>query len=65
MEKKEFKIGEVFDAGLVRLKYVEGDTCSGCIFEYCMSCSFTDIIAGPCSHAGRKDGKNVIFIKAY
>jgi hypothetical protein len=27
MEKKEFKVGEVFDAGLVRLKCVEGDTC--------------------------------------
>ena len=27
MEKKEFKVGEVFTAGLVRLKCVEGDTC--------------------------------------
>lgn len=26
MEKKEFKVGEVFTAGLVRLKCVEGDT---------------------------------------
>lgn len=25
MEKKEFKVGEVFTAGLVRLKCVEGD----------------------------------------
>lgn len=33
MEKKEFKVGEVFTAGLVRLKCVEGDTCDRCIFE--------------------------------
>lgn len=38
MEKKEFKIGEVFDAGLVRLKCVEPTApdagCEGCIFNY-------------------------------
>lgn len=33
MEKKEFKVGEVFAAGLVRLKCVEGDTCDRRIFE--------------------------------
>lgn len=38
MEKKEFKVGEVFDAGLVRLKCVEPTApdagCEGCIFNY-------------------------------
>lgn len=53
MEKKEFKVGEVFDAGLVRLKCVEGDTCDRCIFEDYDSCSCTDIIIGPCGHVDR------------
>lgn len=64
MEKKEFKVGEVFTAGLVRLKCVEGDKCDRCIFEDYNSCSCTDIIIGPCGHADRQDNKNVIFIKA-
>lgn len=64
MEKKEFKVGEVFDAGLVRLKCVEGDTCDRCIFEDYDSCSCIDIIIGPCGHIDRQDNKNVIFIKA-
>lgn len=62
MEKKEFKVGEVFDAGLVRLKCVEGDTCDRCIFEDYDSCSCTDIIVGPCGHVDRQDNKNVIFL---
>ena len=44
MEKKEFKVGEVFTAGLVRLKCVEGDTCDRCIFEKYNYCSCTDMI---------------------
>lgn len=64
MKKKEFKVGEVFTAGLVKLKCVEGDTCDGCIFEDYDSCSCTDIIIGPCGHVDRQDNKNVIFIKA-
>ena len=42
MEKKEFKVGEVFTAGLVRLKCVEGDTCDRCIFENYNYCSCTE-----------------------
>lgn len=64
MEKKEFKVGEVFDAGLVRLKCVEGDSCEGCVFEYNLLCSFADIIVGPCGCEKREDKKDVIFIKA-
>lgn len=48
MEKKEFKVGEVFTAGLVKLKCVEGESCEGCVFEYNFLCSFADIIVGPC-----------------
>ena len=64
MEKKEFKVGEVFTAGLVRLKCVEGDKCDRCIFEKDNYCSCTDMIIGPCEHIDRQDNKDVIFIKA-
>ena len=30
MEKKEFKVGEVFQCGLIKLKYVEQRTGLGC-----------------------------------
>lgn len=67
MEKKEFKIGEVFDAGLVRLKCVEPTApdagCEGCIFNY-FTCGAVGVVVGPCNHAGREDNKDVIFIKA-
>jgi hypothetical protein len=64
MKKKEFKVGEVFTAGLVRLKCVEGDTCEGCVFENCLSCSFSDMLVGSCECIDREDDKDVIFIKA-
>ena len=64
MKKKEFKVGEVFTAGFVKLKCVENDTCDGCIFEDCMPCSFRDVTIGPCEHIDRQDNKDVIFIKA-
>lgn len=67
MEKKEFKVGEVFDAGLVRLKCVEATApnlgCEGCIFNY-FTCGAVDVIAGPCNHEEREDNRGVIFIKA-
>ena len=64
MEKKEFKVGEVFDAGLVRLKCVEPTAPgAGCIFNY-FTCGAVHVIAGPCSHAEREDNRDVIFIKA-
>lgn len=68
MEKKEFKVGEVFDAGLVRLKCVEPTApnagCEGCIFNDHITCGSVDVVAGPCSHAEREDNRDVIFIKA-
>lgn len=67
MEKKEFKVGEVFTAGLVRLKCVEATApdsgCEGCIFDY-FTCGAVGMVAGPCNHVEREDGKDVIFIKA-
>lgn len=48
MEKKEFKVGEVFDAGLVRLKCVEASApdsgCEGCIFNY-FTCGAVEVVA--------------------
>lgn len=50
MEKKEFKVGEVFDAGLVRLKCVEASApdsgCEGCIFNY-FTCEAVEVVARP------------------
>lgn len=67
MEKKEFKVGETFTAGLVRLKCVEPTApdagCEGCIFDY-FTCGAVGVVAGPCSHAEREDNRDVIFIKA-
>ena len=68
MEKKEFKVGEVFDAGLVRLKCVDAPEpdlgCEGCIFNDHITCGSVDVVAGPGNHVEREDGKDVIFIKA-
>ena len=68
MEKKEFTVGEVFDAGLVRLKCVDAPEpdlgCEGCIFNDHITCGSVDVVAGPCNHVEREDGKDVIFIKA-
>nr|DAL54927.1 MAG TPA_asm: hypothetical protein [Bacteriophage sp.] len=67
MEKKEFKVGETFTAGLVRLKCVEPTApdagCEGCIFDY-FTCGAVGVVAGPCSHEEREDNRDVIFIKA-
>lgn len=68
MEKKEFKVGETFTAGFVRLKCVDDSDsdlgCEGCIFGDCSYCGAIRAVVGPCCHAYREDGKNVIFIEA-
>lgn len=64
MRKKEFEVGEVFTAGLLKLKCVGNDSCEGCIFEIRSSCTGTNMIVGPCECTEREDNKNVIFIKA-
>lgn len=66
MKKKKFKIGEIFQCGLVKLKCVihEEDTfpCNGCYFDECdISCA--DVNVGSCCSLKRTDGKNVIFVK--
>lgn len=63
MEKKEFKVGEVFQCGLIKLKCVHAKKegcCDSCYFKY-RQCS--DDIVGLCSSYSRKDKTDVIFIK--
>lgn len=65
MEKKEFKIGEVFQCGLIKLKCVEE-------INFCKGCFLNDItsvqkqckkLVGECESLDRKDGEGVIFVK--
>lgn len=66
MAKKEFKIGEVFQCGLVKLKCVkakdEKHPCCGCILDTCNCLKFEEFV-GPCQDCIREDKTNVIFIK--
>lgn len=64
--KKEFKVGEVFQCGLVKLRCekVETYSCEGCllndIFEtqgYCKK------LVGECDSMNREDETDVIFVK--
>lgn len=68
MEKKEFKVGETFIAGLLKLKCVEAPDldleCKGCVFKSHILCGEVYVVAGPCNHVDREDGKDVIFIEA-
>lgn len=68
MGKKEFRIGETFQCGLVKLKCCEkviDDTerCEKCFFNYYGKCIDKFNIAGYCSHLNREDKTNIIFVK--
>lgn len=64
MGKKEFKIGEEFQLGLLRLKCVKADDtykqCDQCFLGECWQCSD---IAGDCMSSIREDKQNVVFVK--
>lgn len=67
MEKKMYKIGEVFQCGLIKLKVEEtrclASCCKGCYFHtFCIK-AITEEIAGPCDKIHRGDKTDVIFIK--
>lgn len=69
MAKKEFKVGEVFQFGFVKLKVEKLDSkpcdqCESCFMYDCMyNCAlFIDII-GSCEAKLREDKTDVIFIK--
>lgn len=68
MEKKEFKVGEVFQCGLVKLRVEPSrklGSCVGCFFWYGnfpMCDDFAEVFVGKCDRS-RKDKTDVIFVK--
>lgn len=63
MAKKEFKVGEVFHLGLMKIicvPAIEKDTFRGCFFEK-KNC-YSDI-TGFCDQNNREDKQRVIFFK--
>lgn len=62
MAKKEFKIGEIFQCGLVKLKCKNEKKCSDCFFHSFCTID-VDKITGCCSHTERDDKTDVIFVK--
>lgn len=67
MAKKEFKIGEVFQCGLIKLKCVESidelNPCKECVLASHVGCVGAIGILGGCSAFNREDETNVIFVK--
>lgn len=64
MAKKEFKVGEVFQCGLVKLKCVEKSNNSiECKFCFLVDYAHCFDIIGECDKDRREDGKDVIFVK--
>lgn len=66
MEKKEFKVGEEFQCGLVKLKCVKqekGLGCSSCFFDNFSSCFSLTPLTGECDKRVREDKTDVIFVK--
>lgn len=68
--KKEFKVGEIFQCGLVKLKVEKanyggwGSRCNDCEFQ-CLSCDFYSYedYLGECKADLREDKTDVIFKK--
>ena len=66
MAQKEFKIGEVFQCGLVKLKVVKQEkigTCAGCALDGLEYCSAVQEFIGSCYHADREDKIDIVFVK--
>lgn len=65
MAKTEYKVGEVFQCGLVKLKCVkaEGTICEGCfLYDICDFYSQCNALIG-CCDTSREDKADVIFVK--
>lgn len=68
MSKNEFKIGEVFQCGLIKLKAEKApkdslcNRCFGCVF-FNRSCSGSMILTGSCMAEYREDKTDVVFVK--
>ena len=66
MAKKEFKIGETFQCGLVKLRVEtpESGLCKGCFFgSRSYDCGSIINLTGSCYFDEREDNTNVIFVK--
>lgn len=65
MEKKEFKVGEVFQCGLVKLIVKNGikSKCNGCVFCEKENCNSIRFLVGDCDSRFREDKTDVIFKK--
>lgn len=65
MKKKEFKVGEVFQCGLVKLKVEkERNGCVGCVFVGVgEACKIAGLLAGNCIAGEREDATDVFFVK--
>lgn len=64
MKKKEFKVGEVFQCGLVKLRCEEKrNGCEGCAFYNVDWCEDIYPFAGPCNKEDRYNDDDVIFVK--
>lgn len=69
MEKKEFKIGEVFQFGFFKLKVEKTnkklcDQCEECfMYDYIYNCKELIDIIGSCEAKNREDKTDVIFVE--
>lgn len=68
MAKKEFKIGEVFQCGLAKLKVQKAKEkgrkgCIGCVLNGSGHCHFAEDYFGGCTSEEREDKTDVIFVK--
>lgn len=66
MAKKEFKVGEVFQLGLVKLRVEKSymGFCKGCFFRSSFyDCNSIETLTGECHHDEREDKTDVIFVK--
>lgn len=61
MERKEFKIGDVFQFGHIELECVKTLGCEGCLFKR-SNCNNIRQAIGPCCPQTRTDKESVGFI---
>lgn len=61
----EFKIGEVFQCGLVKLKVEKEDenSCLKCFFNGTFLCGNMNQLIGSCYDDEREDKTDVVFVK--
>lgn len=65
MSKKNFKVGEIFQFGFVKLKCEKGigESCINCHFRYNDDCTCFFDFTGSCKSSEREDKIDVIFVK--